>query len=57
MEASSRMDRAEYQAGYLAGVGIVPIRTCYANHEPHYARGITAGMVALWCGVDLSACV
>jgi hypothetical protein len=51
------MDRAEYQAGYLAGVGIVPIRTFYANHEPHYARGLHAGFVALWCGVDMSVCV
>lgn len=51
---AARMDRAEYQAGYLAGVGIVPTRIHYANHEPHYARGITAGMVALWCGVDMS---
>jgi hypothetical protein len=49
-------DRAEYLAGYLAGTGAVPIRVYYANHEPHYARGLQAGFCAAWCGVDLSAC-
>jgi hypothetical protein len=51
------IDRAEYLAGYLAGTGAVPIRVYYANHEPHYARGLQAGFAAAWCGVDLSACV
>ncbi len=51
------IDRAEYLAGYLAGTGAVPVRIYYANHEPHYARGLQAGFAAAWCGVDLSACV
>ena len=51
---SARMDRAEYLAGYLAGTDVLPVRTYYANFEPHYARGIWAGIVADWCGVDLS---
>lgn len=50
-------DRAEYLAGYAAGTGAVPVRIYYANHEPHYARGLQAGFAAAWCGVDLSACV
>lgn len=51
---SSRLDRAEYLAGYLAGVGILDTRIHYANHEPHYHRGFIAGLVALSVGVDLS---
>jgi len=46
------MDHAEYLAGYLAGTDAVPVRTYY--HEPHYARGVWAGLVASWCGIDLS---
>ena len=48
------MDHAEYLAGYLEGTGAVPILTHYANFEPHYARGIWAGIIADCCGVDLS---
>ena len=51
---SARLNHGEYLAGYLGGTGAVPIRTHYANHEPHYTRGIRAGTVANWCGVDLS---
>jgi hypothetical protein len=48
------LDRAEYLAGYLAGTGVIPLRIYYANHEPHYERGLDAGTVAKWSGVDLS---
>jgi len=51
---SPRLDHAEYLAGYLAGTDAVPVRTHYANHEPHYARGLLAGWCAIYCGVDLS---
>lgn len=51
---TARLDHAEYLAGYLAGTDAVPVRNYYANHEPHYARGIWAGIAAKWCGVDLS---
>jgi hypothetical protein len=47
-------DQAEYLAGYQAGTNAAPIRLFYSNHEPHYARGLTAGMVALCFGVHLA---
>jgi hypothetical protein len=49
------IDQVEYLAGYLAGIGAVPVRIYYANLEPHYARGLQAGFAANWLGVDLSA--
>ena len=51
---SARLDRAEYLAGYLAGIGLRDTRVHYANHEPHYHRGLIAGVVGLHFGVDLS---
>lgn len=48
------IDRAEYLAGYLAGIGVHPVRIYFANFEPHYERGLRAAFVAQWCGVDLS---
>lgn len=51
---TARLDHAEYLAGYLAGTGAVPVRSYSTMHERHYARGIHAGLVADWFGVDLS---
>lgn len=51
---SARLDRAEYLAGYLAGVGILDTRIHYAQFEPHFHRGFIAGVVGLHFGVDLS---
>ncbi len=49
------IDAAEYEAGYKAGTKELPVRIYYANFEPHYHRGLLAGIMATWAGVSLSA--